>query len=755
MIATASKKMERQPAWAGQLGQLRKWIRTYLLLKGLAILLVTAALWFWISLAIDWLWEPPVAVRLAILIGFFPLALFIVFRHALGHLAVPLPDSSMALLLERRYPLLKERLLTVVELGGSRYKEEDCDPLLVAQIGEEIAPLFPLAGMTRILNFRPLITVATAAALLVLSVAAFFLFQTAGAQIWAARNLAFRDLLWPRATRIAVAGFAPTALGHRVEKVARGGQVKVRVRADLDFELPQVVEVHFATEDGTARKARMTRLKGAVPGRDTEQEYEYIFTNVRASTPLSVVAHSNRFFAKADRVDGLKIDAVESPTLVDIGLQYNYPAYLGKRAATGSVRLNPPIPQGTHVRAICRANKPLARAFYRKTSRVGEAVDQEIVLDAKDGQQMAVDLGSIGEDTQVDFRLIDTDRVGNVELVRLVLRTLEDQLPDVDVQLEGVGKSITPLALIPLRGTVTDDYGVDEAWIAYATDGGVEQRHPLALVGEGKLSEEGPYHFDVESLQLQPGQSMTLQARASDHSNLRDPPIYGEGLRYTLKIVTESQLRAELERREKILRRRMETILAEARRMEDSLKRIGSDRAATDGNRKTTESPPDRTDSIRMVRVESALESADRMRHETANVGLEFARILIELRNNRVAFLGELEQRIGGRIVSPLERIAGEEFPQLEGHLQNIREQIVAGASLAAPLTAAQGSLQAILRQMESVLENMLKLQRFNEVLADLRKIIDAQQEVSRQTLEQREALEKELKEQLKKDLLE
>ena len=56
---------------------------------------------------------------------------------------------------------------------------------------------------------------------------------------------------------------------------------------------------------------------------------------------------------------------------------------------------------------------------------------------------------------------------------------------------------------------------------------------------------------------------------------------------------------------------------------------------------------------------------------------------------------------------------------------------------------------------MKQVLENMLKLQQFNEVLADLRKIIDAQQRVSRQTLEQRKRLEQQLKDQLKKDLLE
>jgi hypothetical protein len=219
--------------------------------------------------------------------------------------------------------------------------------------------------------------------------------------------------------------------------------------------------------------------------------------------------------------------------------------------------------------------------------------------------------------------------------------------------------------------------------------------------------------------------------------------------------VTESQLRAELETREKILRRRMETILSEAQRMEDSLKRMHSESTkAAQVENSNKESASDRKSSIRMVRIESALDSADRMRHETANVAIEFERILIELRNNRVAFLGELEQRIGGRIIDPLRRISMDAFPVLEQSLRQVREDIANDVSFATPLSTTQKNLRSILQQMQNVLENMLKLQRFNEVLTDLRKIIDAQQRVSQQTLQQRQRLEKQLKEQLKKGLL-
>ncbi len=317
-MATVTEKVETTPSWAGQIIQLRRLIRTHIVLKGIAILCITVAVGFWISLAVDWLWEPSVSIRAAVLIVFIPLAFWIVWRFSLGRLRVPLPDSSMALLLERSYPVLQERLLTVIELDGTAGRNDAFDPRLLSYIGNEIEPLFPLADSAKVLNFRPLVQTFLVVLLLALPILLFCLLQTTEAQIWAARNLALQELQWPRATRITIEGFAVRDDGVRIKKVARGGQVTVRALANLEYEVPQRVEIHFASDEGMLRKVGMTRLKGAIPGRDSDQEYEYVFKNIRSSTPLAVVAHSNRLFSKADRVDDLRIDAVESPSLVDI-----------------------------------------------------------------------------------------------------------------------------------------------------------------------------------------------------------------------------------------------------------------------------------------------------------------------------------------------------------------------------------------------------------------------------------------------------
>ena len=754
-MATVAEKSKPIPSWKGQIAQLRRQIRTHILLKGMAVFCVTVAVGFWVSFVVDWIWEPPLEVRVALLIGLIPLSLWIVWQFSLNRLCVPLSDSSMALLLERRYPMLQERLLTVIQLDGLADESDTFDPRLLSHVGNELEPLFPLANPQKVLSTRPLVRAFSAVLFLLLTILTFCLLQSAEVEVWAARNLAFQDVRWPRATRIQVDGFIAGDDGVRMKKVARGGQVNVRVRADLEYELPQRVEIHFASDDGRERKMGMTRLKGAIPGRDASQEYEYVFKNIRASTPLAIVAYSNRLFSKADRIDNLRIDAVESPALVDVQLHYSYPDYLRKPPATGSIRLNEPIPLGTTVHVVGQSNKPLSRAGLRQTLRDGSTIDKQIAIDQKNADKIEVHLPSVQMDTQLDFQLFDVDQIENVEPLRLVLRTLEDALPEINVGLEGIGKSITPLARVPIRGMVTDDYGVAEARIAYAIDSGSENYMPLTLSEKGELGGSDPYAFEIEALQLQPGQTLSVQLQASDYCDLRDELKYGEGSKYTLKIVTESQLRAELETREKILRRRMETILSEAQRMEDSLKRMHSESTkAAQVENSNKESASDRKSSIRMVRIESALDSADRMRHETANVAIEFERILIELRNNRVAFLGELEQRIGGRIIDPLRRISMDAFPVLEQSLRQVREDIANDVSFATPLSTTQKNLRSILQQMQNVLENMLKLQRFNEVLTDLRKIIDAQQRVSQQTLQQRQRLEKQLKEQLKKGLL-
>ena len=131
--------------------------------------------------------------------------------------------------------------------------------------------------------------------------------------------------------------------GIRLVKVARGSSLAVAARADTQLEIPDALEIRYDSEIGSGRP-RMTQLKKAVPGRDASQNYEYQFKNIQSTIEFDVVALHGGLFGKNDRVEGLVIEAVESPDLSDIKLACSFPAYLERTMLEfkNKVRLNSP-----------------------------------------------------------------------------------------------------------------------------------------------------------------------------------------------------------------------------------------------------------------------------------------------------------------------------------------------------------------------------------------------------------------------------
>lgn len=131
---------------------LRGYIRTYVLLEGLAVAILFLALWFWITLALDyglfairldaglfavgwfdWIktldrnFEPASALTTRrLLLGLIVVAfLVVVLFKVVRRLLVEFSDRSLALVLERRFPqLLGDRLITAVELANPKVAEK-------------------------------------------------------------------------------------------------------------------------------------------------------------------------------------------------------------------------------------------------------------------------------------------------------------------------------------------------------------------------------------------------------------------------------------------------------------------------------------------------------------------------------------------------------------------------------------------------------------------------------------------------------
>ena len=137
--------------------------------------------------------------------------------------------------------------------------------------------------------------------------------------------------------------------------------------------------------------------------------------------------------------------------------------------------------------------------------------------------------------------------------------------------------------------------------------------------------------------------------------------------------------------------------------------------------------------TLRQVQAERALQNSQRSLDETLGLAASFDTIREELVNNRVD-TEELKLRLKDGIADPLRRICGEMFPELERRLQTLQARLADPQAGATARDAAREQADAILVQMNQILDKMLELETFNEVLDLLRGIIDSQDKINRET---------------------
>ncbi|MFP6614590.1 MAG: hypothetical protein VB835_19940, partial [Pirellulales bacterium] len=750
-----------------RLARLRWLIRGYVFAEGFGAVVCCLAICFWVSLVIDYGIESTPATRLGIVACLGLLTIYVLYRRMIRRLFVPLPDKSMAVLMERRNRVLDDRLLTVVELAGRQSFRAGYDPRMLASTHEEVSALVDSANLTRIFRPAPLGNVTIAAALLVGTVAVFAAGKTELFAIWANRSLMMGDRDWPRQTKIFVEGFEEVD-GQRLVKVARGSDFEVRAGADALFAIPDSIEIQYETAEASG-EPNMTKLGRA--GGKKYQFYKYEFKNVQTDIQFDVVARRGHFLEKNGRVNELRILAVEGPDLAEIQLVCTYPEYLGLAEETIAVNVVKPLPEGTTVKVLAEANKELLAASYRMAANDPQAPWEEVEINPSARKHIEVALRELSADTRVEFKLRDVDNVTNQQPIRLLLRVVPDETPRVDVRLVGIGRAVTPKAALPVRGSIWDDHKISSAWFEYRVGQGDPDSLRFEVPENGELDDEVDMVFRLEELGLAPGQQLSVLVKAQDNYALADSAHVGLGQHIDLPIVSEAELRAALETRERLLRRRFQSVIDEMQRSRDALARMSGQAADSASPEKADNSQPDEADesgtgsdkpspsarqaTIRVLRTEEAIQTSSRMAHETRAIADEFDRILLELEINNVSFIEEYEERIGVRISAPLRSLADQEFPKLDDRLAQMRRVLDDEAKRNVALVVSRREIDAILAEMDQILKNMLELREFNELLANLRKIIDGHKQVSQLTETERERIKKLLREELKKGLLE
>lgn len=737
---------ELPPAVRNTLDAVRRRIRAYVWGEGLAIFVVVLGVLFWIGFLIDRTFEPSPVVRQMGLLACGLVLLYVAWRYILRRIAVPISDNTAAALLERRFPALGEHVITAVDMASRPDETAEFNPALIDETRQLAVQSIANVRPEELFDRRPLLRAVGTAFVIALSIGIFAMLSRDTFGFWLER-IALSEEPWPRRVHLEVVGFPTDENGRRVTKVAQDDDFELLVHASTTgYEVPDEVEIRFRLADGRRGRDTLIRVGEATAANQTHQVFRYQFERVANDMEFDIVGGD-------DRVRDLQLRVVERPELFALELECEFPGYLSREPRrlpiTGGMR----IPEGSRLVLHAVSTKPLIGATIHKAS--GESPSDETLDFATQPQEkLQWEYGAIANDDVLMVSVTDIDGVTSRDPYRISMAVVRDEVPQVAVRLAGISTAVTPDATIPFVGKVTDDYGLDRAWFEFQLDGVEAVSQPLGQQPNGEPLLESLGQFDMRTtdessgeriVSLKPGQKLAISLKAADRFNLVEGPHAGSSQQFVLDVVTAADLLALLERRELALRQHYEAIFEKMTDTRNLLGRIefeseAVDSAADDDAEAETasESPvaaPNRDLARRRLRIagsqQNVLQSAD----EVAGVAEAFDDLGLELTNNRIDN-PDLKSRLREQIALPLHRIAGERLPALTAQLKLVEQNITDPAAGAAELVRTVALADEILIEMRAVLDRMLELETYNEVVSLLRDIIRDQDEINRQTKE-------------------
>ncbi|MCA9157321.1 MAG: hypothetical protein KDA72_03285 [Planctomycetales bacterium] len=771
----SSDNFRLSSAILSRLDELRRLLRRYVTAQGLLLIVLWLLIAFWLGGLIDYLpvtvgsSESPRALRIGLLAVMLAGSLWIAWKWIVVRLWVRLENKSLALLLERNYPQLNNELITAVELSGQSSSDVANPTAYSAMLvrvhdsaTEHIADVKP----RELFNWQPLWAVGTATffAIVVTVVAAVGMSDWTGR--WSRRLFALTDEPWPRRAALRADGlqlqipaFSTQLSAERVwlpfvegvVRVPQGAAPLLQISADAGApQVPEICTLYYRASDGARGRANLRRVGGP---RDAWQPFTL------DGPPLDGLSQNMHIdiVGLDARLRDLTIEVVEPAVIADMQLACEYPSYLldslsvRAQQETLEYRTGIVIPEGTDVTLRGTASGPLSRVDYLlhgATDQQGSEIQDEVrSLDCSDAT-FEIPLGKVAHSQVIEVRLLDQFGLSAEQIPRYVIAVREDTIPEVTAQLDGIGLAITPNAMLPIVGSVTDDHGVQ----TIAAELAVNESEPLSLpleLQETKLQAT----IDLEQLdqqgttQLAPGATLGIVVSASDYYDLKPQPHVGRGQPVQLSVVTPDQLLVILDRQELELRQRLEQIVAELEQLREVLQTLKNElpptamRARPADNapgmlalqqEATRESRAEQVQRLSGLWAQQSILQADKSQQELSSVAARVDNLRQQLVNNRIDSY-DRQERLLSKVGQPLRELLAAEYQVLQRSLADLQAATLAGGG---SQSAAESSraLDAVLLKLDAIKSNMQDIEDFNEIIDLVRGLLDDQEKVLSET---------------------
>ncbi len=704
---------------AGQLPQsierkldgFRRSVRLWVMIDGVSLLCAVLVGLSFLSLLVDRFMRMDRAQRaVSLVLGLGALSV-LAYRRLLRPLGRELGEDSLCERVEAHHRELKQGLFAAVQFSRmAELSNTGYSPALVkASIAEGVRAAEGVDFNDVLDAKRRNKSLLTGAGLLALLAAAFVLFPST-MSLWFSRNVLMSNSTWPQETYLTIKGVRDGALA-----VPRGDDLELRVEADEGHVIPTLVYVDYEMEDGSASGTEQLVMIGG-------NAFRWTLKNVQKPLQLRVRGGD----AETEYID---VKLVARPTVDKLILTLTPPAYTGQQPRilpTGEGSYY--VLKGSRIDLEATANKPLesARLLLKK--------DEIATLSPKGSKTFKASL-EIKKAGRAAYRihLKDTDGLESRRPTRFSVKAGADRKPSVRAKLAGIGEIITAKASVPIQFKISDDFALTEAGLSCQHSGGdpseTQKPEPIrfdfAEIPElkkkfGRREMENEYRLEVEPLGLKIGSHLSFQLEAKDNDSLNGPNLGVSG-NFSLKIVTEEELRNELLRREQEQRQEFERL------MKDQQELLAGARTLL-----TTLQNADRIPE-KEWRLLKKYEKRQRL---TGGRCLSIA----EVENNKLEESGgKIRRRLKNGIIQPLQRLANQKVPRAANLLDQAGTASKDKLGRTTALNGAAAQQEQILKEMKKILRNMVKWEGYQEAVNLLRDILKSQKNVNEQTLKEQQ----------------
>ncbi len=777
-------------------------IRNYVIAESL----LWVALWclaiFWLGGMLDYLpvtagaSETPRAVRIGLLVVMAAGAAWILLMRLGRRVFAKLPTKSLALLVERKYPEFNNELVTAVELSGNAETDVSNPGAYRAMLGrvhESIGRRIESVEPAVLLNWQPIWSLGIAFAFGLAITAIASLGMSSWMWRWSQRLFALSDEPWPRRAVLSADGiqlqlppFTGQLAAERVlipfeaglARLPIGAAAQLQISADTKaVAIPETCTLFYRADDGSRGRANLRRVGGPVAG---WQQFTL------EGPPLDGLTDDLEFDVVGldARLRDLRLQVVEPAVISEMQIECRYPAYLidtlSNRRSVERLpyRSGQRIPQGSEVTLIGRSSSPLKLVQYvvrgSSASATSEAI--EIRTAEPNGDEFMVSLGRLDSSLVVEVRLLDQFGLSSDQIPRYLLTMQEDEVPNVETRLDGIGMAVTPKAIIPLVGAVTDDYGVAEVLVELARNEDEPLKLPLTLAGDdqidsridlAQLAEEG-------KLQLAPDMTLGMVVSARDRFDLGGQQHVGLGQPQQLAVVTADKLLVILDRQELELRQRLELIINEVQQLRDALQDTASSLVKPDaagvvrgakllgavaiqygregapaanqaaGTQESAAQKAATMDAaaqlrrIAMLRAQQAVLQGDKSQQELVSITLRIDGIRKQLVNNRIDSSEDRQGRLQEKVHQPLTVLLANDYEKLRTSLVTFQTAAMTDAGGGAQARGAVAATDQVLIALEAIKANMLDIESFSEIVDLVRGLLDDQEKLLSETEKER-----------------